>query len=68
MARRRRFTPVYDPAIRDHLVAIEPRHHAAIRHAIEEQLTHQPEIETRNRKPLQRPSVPGEVWELRCGP
>ena len=61
MAERRRFTLVYDPAIRDHLVAIATQHHAAIRRAIEEQLAHQPEVETRNRKPLQRPSAFGAV-------
>lgn len=32
------------------------------------QLQFQPDIETRNRKPLKRPVVPGAKWEVRFGP
>jgi hypothetical protein len=39
-----------------------------IRAAVEEQLRFEPEIETRNRKPLQRPIAWGATWELRFGP
>jgi hypothetical protein len=39
-----------------------------MRHTIEQQLSNQPGVETRNRKPLQRPSSIGADWELRCGP
>jgi LuxR family maltose regulon positive regulatory protein len=39
-----------------------------IRQSIEQQLIHQPGVETRNRKPLQRPASIGADWELRCGP
>jgi hypothetical protein len=35
---------------------------------INEQLTHTPTVETRNRKPLDQPAPFGASWELRCGP
>jgi hypothetical protein len=39
-----------------------------IRREIERQLTYQPELETKNRKPLLRASTLGSAWELRFGP
>ncbi|MGE5307235.1 MAG: type II toxin-antitoxin system RelE family toxin [Alphaproteobacteria bacterium] len=33
-----------------------------------EQLSHTPEVETKNRKPLERPASFGATWELRFGP
>jgi hypothetical protein len=39
----------------------------AIRKTINEQLTHSPIEETRNRKPLDQPAPFGAAWELRCG-
>jgi len=59
---------VYDVEVRRHLAAIEWKYHPLIRQTIEQQLSHQPGVETRNRKPLQRPSSIGADWELRCGP
>jgi hypothetical protein len=35
---------------------------------IEEQLSHAPATETRNRKPLEEPASFGATWELRFGP
>jgi hypothetical protein len=35
---------------------------------IERHLRHEPETETKNRKPLLRPSALGSAWELRFGP
>jgi hypothetical protein len=46
---------------------IDHKHHAAIREGILEQLTHEPLVQTRNRKPLD-PAIFGATWELRCGP
>jgi mRNA-degrading endonuclease RelE of RelBE toxin-antitoxin system len=63
-----RFSLVYARDVLDHLAAIERKHHAAIRRAIETKLSHEPMTESRNRKPLSRPSVLEEAWELRCGP
>jgi hypothetical protein len=39
-----------------------------IQSEVEIQLLHEPDVETRNRKPMQRPIGFGEEWELRLGP
>ena len=65
---RRPFALVYDPEVKAHLRAIEPKYRGVIRTAIEEQLRFEPETETRNRKPLQRPVAFEATWELRFGP
>ena len=62
------FEIVYDPEIVTHLVAIERKRYSLIRDTIQQQLRYQPLVETRNRKPLRRPSVFGTAWELRFGP
>ena len=59
---------VYDVEVRRHLAAIDRKFHSLIRQTIEQQLSHQPGVETRSRKPLQRPASIGADWELRCGP
>ena len=53
-----------DAAI-EHLRALTARQRATVVDAIEEQLSHEPLVETRNRKPL-RPN-PIAAWELRVG-
>jgi hypothetical protein len=58
----------YDPVVRSHPRAIDTRFHSLIRRTIEEQLRYEPHVETRNRKPLRRPSSLGSAWELRLGP
>jgi mRNA-degrading endonuclease RelE of RelBE toxin-antitoxin system len=68
MGGRRPFALVYDPEVRAHLRAIDPRYRAAIRTTIEERLRFEPEKESRNRKPLQRPVAFEATWELRFGP
>lgn len=68
MATVQPYTLVYDPKIRRHLARIDRKYHSLIRERIEELLTHEPDREIRNRKPLSRPSVLGTAWELRCGP
>ena len=68
MTKRGPFSLAYDPEVRTHLRAIDAKYHSLIRATIEEQLPHQPELETRNRKPLQRPVALGATWELRFGP
>jgi hypothetical protein len=68
MAGRTPFALVYDREVKNHLRAIEPRYHGLIRLTIEEQLRFQPDKETRNRKPLQRPVAFEATWELRFGP
>lgn len=68
MAETRRYTVAFDSAVPGHLLAIERRHHALIRRVAAEQLTHEPDQETRNRKRLKRPVSFGATWELRFGP
>jgi len=61
------FEIVYDPEIATHLAAIERKHYSLIRDTVQQQLHYQPLVETRNRKPLRRPSAFGTAWELRFG-
>lgn len=65
---RARFDIVYDPRVKGHLGTIERKHHALIRRTIEEQLTYEPQSETRNRRPLLRETEFEADWELRFGP
>jgi mRNA-degrading endonuclease RelE of RelBE toxin-antitoxin system len=64
----RPFQIIYDPEVKDHLRSIERKYYSLIYNKIEEQLRHQPDFETRNRKPLVAPPVFGADWELRFGP
>lgn len=59
---------VYGEDIPEHLQHIERRYYSLIRRAIEQQLSHEPTVETGNRKPLRRPALLGAEWELRFGP
>jgi hypothetical protein len=68
MSRVARYRLIYDEAVIDHLRAIARKYHSMIRDHIELSLLHEPEVETRNRKPLARLPVLGSVWELRFGP
>jgi mRNA-degrading endonuclease RelE of RelBE toxin-antitoxin system len=67
MARRRRYTLVYAPEVRHHLRAVGRQHYPLIRQTLEEQLSFEPDTETRNRKPLRQPAILEAEWELRCG-
>jgi len=68
MPDRPRFRIRYDRSIAAHLSAIDTQYYSLIRSTIEEQLALLPDVETRNRKPLRRPSAFGTAWELRFGP
>lgn len=63
-----RFEIIYAPLTKLHLRAIDSNHYSLIRHEIENQLGLEPDVETRNRKPLKRPILFGAVWEIRFGP
>jgi len=65
---RRAFELVYAPQVKEHLKAIERKHYGLIRQEIEAQLQFEPEVETRNRKPLKRAVAFGAEWEIRFGP
>lgn len=55
----------YSPDAEDHLRFLTARQQAIVLDTVDEQLTYQPTIETRNRKPM-RPN-PLAPWELRIG-
>lgn len=61
------FTLDFAPEIIDHLDATERKYHHLVEKTIGEQLSYTPEQETRNRKPLERPTFFGATWELRFG-
>ena len=68
MAKRSKFTLSFAPQAIEHLDLIDSKYHGLLRRTIEEQLTHTPTDETRNRKPMDEPAPFGASWELRCGP
>ena len=63
-----RFDLIYAPQVKTHLQWIERKYHSLIRRTIEKQLQFDPDVETRNRKPLKRPAELGADWEIRFGP
>ena len=68
MAKKSPFALVYADEVKQHLRAIETKYHSLIQSAVATQLLHEPDVETRNRKPLKRPIAFGADWELRLGP
>jgi len=62
------FELIYAPIVKGHLRAIEAKYHSLIRENIETQLQSEPDVETRNRKPLKHSVVLGANWEIRFGP
>lgn len=67
MPKRSGFALDFAPETVKHLRAIERRYHGLVQRTIDEQLIFAPERETRNRKPLERPTEFGATWELRFG-
>ncbi len=68
MTPSQRFEIIYPPIIKQHLRTIESKFYPLIRESLEQQLQFQPDVETKNRKPLKRPVVFGAKWEVRFGP
>jgi hypothetical protein len=64
MAKKKPYELVYDPEVTHQVNMIDRNYHSLIRRAIEKQLIPEPDVETRNRKPLTRPTVFGTAWEL----
>jgi mRNA-degrading endonuclease RelE of RelBE toxin-antitoxin system len=58
----------FAPIVYEHMAAIDAKYDALIRKKIGEQLTHEPDVETRNRKPVRPPAAFQAEWELRFGP
>src|SRR5207244_4452536 len=68
MAKKQPFSLVFAPAVKTHLKVIEAKWDSLIEEKIEEQLTYEPYVETKNRKPLRRRPAPfGAEWEIRFG-
>jgi mRNA-degrading endonuclease RelE of RelBE toxin-antitoxin system len=65
---RRPFTLIYAPAVKEHLKTIEAKYYSLIRRTIERQLRFEPDVETKNRKPLKCPATFETAWEIRFGP
>ena len=68
MDSKRAFELVYAPQVKQHLKAIERENYGLIRQEIETQLRFEPDVETRNRKPLKRAIAFEAEWEIRFGP
>ncbi|MBC6456161.1 MAG: addiction module toxin RelE [Hormoscilla sp. SP5CHS1] len=68
MTPQQKFEIIFTRPVLGHLATIDRKYHSQIRSTISEQLSYDPEVETRNRKPLQRLSQLGATWELRFGP
>lgn len=59
------YTIEYSPETEEHLAALTARQRSTVFDTVDEQLSHQPTVETKNRKPM-RPN-PIAPWELRIG-
>jgi mRNA-degrading endonuclease RelE of RelBE toxin-antitoxin system len=68
MARRQPYTLIYARGVTKHLKFIDAKYDMLIREKIEEQLLFEPNVETKNRKPLRQPAPFGAEWEIRFGP
>jgi plasmid stabilization system protein ParE len=68
MARQIKYAIDYVDEVYIHLDFIERKYHRLIAAAIRQQLTHTPDSQTRNRKPLVEPTIFDATWELRFGP
>src|SRR5262245_21183167 len=68
MAKKPALVLKYADQVKGHLRTIDAKHQSEIQTEIEKQLLQNPEVETRNRKPLERPISFGADWELRFGP
>jgi mRNA-degrading endonuclease RelE of RelBE toxin-antitoxin system len=68
VAKKEPFSLVFAPVVHDHLGAIDAKYDSLIRQRIEEQLTYEPDVKNRNRKPVRPPAAFQAEWELRFGP
>jgi mRNA-degrading endonuclease RelE of RelBE toxin-antitoxin system len=68
VAKKEPFSLVFAPVVQKHLGAIDVKYDALIREKIKEQLTHDPDVKTRNRKPVRPSAAFHAEWELRFGP
>lgn len=62
------YTLVYTASFLRHLKLVEAKYHSLIRETLENQLQYEPEVKTRNRKPLKKAMAFEPGWEVRFGP
>lgn len=68
MTRQQPYSLIYARGVTTHLFSIDDKYHSLIRATIGEQLQFEPNVETRNRKPLRQPAPFTAEWEIRFGP
>ena len=68
MAPAKRFELIYPPIFKNQLKVIDAKYYSLIQESLETLLSFQPDVETKNRKPLKRPVTFGATWEIRFGP
>jgi hypothetical protein len=68
VAKKQPFSLIFAPIVHNHLATIDAKYDSLIRQKIEEQLTHEPDVQTRNRKAVRPPAAFQAEWELRFGP
>jgi mRNA-degrading endonuclease RelE of RelBE toxin-antitoxin system len=69
MTPARRYTLIFAPEVVLDLHSIEHKYHSLLRREIARHLKSEPDVETRNRKPLADLPEPFDAqWELRLGP
>jgi mRNA-degrading endonuclease RelE of RelBE toxin-antitoxin system len=68
MTRREPYRLIYARAVTKHLKSIDAKYDNLIREKMNEQLLFDPNVETKNRKPLHQPAPFEADWEIRFGP
>ena len=65
--KRPKFQIFYSGEVYSHVLSIDKKYWTLIKDKVEEQLSHEPDCETKNRKPLSSPPI-DDRWELGFGP
>jgi mRNA-degrading endonuclease RelE of RelBE toxin-antitoxin system len=68
MSPRQAYNLLYARAVTKHMEFISSKDDGSIREKIVERLRFEPNVETKNRKPLRQPAPFGAEWEIRFGP
>src|SRR5881409_465353 len=68
MTRQPPYTLIYARGVTKHLRSIDAKYDSLIRQKMEEQLLFEPNVVTKNRKPLRQPAPFAAQWEIRFGP
>ena len=62
------YSLIYTAVFKRQLRMVDSKYHSLIRETLEQQLQYQPNVRTRNRKPLEKSMAFKAEWELRLGP